>query len=601
MIRGRYLLVAVVLFIVCETVSAAPPVDESRTTEGDSVEADLPAPTRLPSLVITEEDIRRSGAVVLGEILNWLPGLEVLDRGYLGSGKTASLEGFPADHLLVLIDGEVVNDIYGGSFDLNMIPLSAVEKVEFTRRASLLDRDTRAPGGAIHIQTKKHDGGSAFTRLALGGGSFDTNYQEGLFRRGLFDQQVGLSIAFDRVSTDGFEMEEDYKAFQYLFRVDEFRWDWIDLSFSASGTKSSGESTESEDTTSTDVEKEFRHLNVRAAFNANGSLPLEVSAYFTKNREDSLVRVNSAATSKRRGDRKGIRFTGLLRHVRGWVIEFGAGEDFNSLNGDEENRTFSLFTGATCEVEQWPMVEFMARWEREGSRYSEWSGGMTSSYSLNRMISIFASIIDSRHLPLFAERLNTGWPDPPRKERVVDGGFTVETPNFQGSVTGFRRWSQPVGPDADSSPGSDSQSEYRLGVSGVRIEMGTELGRHLDFTAGYQGARADDVPSGIVGLPVPKHHITGRIELKGNLKNDKIGLACNLSANLVKGRSQAVPANSSGDDDYGYVDLNARFRLVDVTFFYTIRNGFDADFEVVEGFPMPGRVSRFGFRWDFFD
>jgi outer membrane cobalamin receptor len=153
----------------------------------------------------------------------------------------------------------------------------------------------------------------------------------------------------------------------------------------------------------------------------------------------------------------------------------------------------------------------------------------------------------------------------------------------------------------DIGPVSGSQSEYRLGVSGVRIVMGTKLGRHLDFTAGYQGARVDDVPSETIGLPVPKHHITGRIELKGNLKNDKIGLSCNLSANLVKGRSQAVPVNSSGDDDYGYVDLNARFRLIDVTFFYTIRNGFDADFEVVEGFPMPGRVSRFGFRWDFID
>ncbi len=601
MIRGRHLLAAVVLFVLCGTLSAAPSVDESAITEDDSVETTQPPSTHFPSIVITEDDILRSGAVVLGEVLNGFPGLEVLDRGYLGSGKALSLEGFPSGHLLVLIDGEVMNDVSDGSFDLNMVPLSAVEKVEFTRRASLLDRDTRAPGGAIHIHTKRYDGGAAFTRLALAGGSFDTNYQEGLLRRGLFGEQVGLSIAFDRVSTSGFEMEEDHKAFQYLFRVDELRSGWIDFSFSASGTKSSGKSNDREDNTSRDTETEFRHLNIRAAFNADGSLPLEVSGYFTNNKEDSLVQENSAATTKRRGDRKGVRFTGLLRQIRGLAVTFGGGEDFNAFSGAEDIRKISLFTGATFDVERWPLVEFMGRWEREGSRFSEWSGGLTSSYSLVGGTSIFASIIDSRHLPSFVERVKTERNGGLRKERLLEAGLSVENDNIRGSMTVFRRWSDPVVLDAGSISGSGSSTDDRLGVSGIRMEMRAGLGRHLNFSAGYQGAGVDNAPSGITGLPVPKHHLTARIELKGNLKDGKIGLSCNLSGNIVRGRNQAVPEISAGEDDYGFADLNARIRFVDVTFFYTIRNAFDADFEVVEGFPMPGRVERFGFRWDFFD
>jgi len=69
----------------------------------------------------------------------------------------------------------------------------------------------------------------------------------------------------------------------------------------------------------------------------------------------------------------------------------------------------------------------------------------------------------------------------------------------------------------------------------------------------------------------------------------------------VRGRNRSLTGSFPGDDNYSYADMNTRFRIVDVTFFYTVRNVFDLDYEIVGGFPMPGRVSRFGFRWDFYD
>jgi iron complex outermembrane recepter protein len=108
--------------------------------------------------VITQEDIRRSGAVNLPEVLRMAPGIEVLRAG---PGTFAvSCRGFLgkyANKLLVMIDGRsIYSPTYSGVFwSYNDIPLENIERIEVIRGPGATLWGANAVNGVINIITKK--------------------------------------------------------------------------------------------------------------------------------------------------------------------------------------------------------------------------------------------------------------------------------------------------------------------------------------------------------------------------------------------------------------------------------------------------------------
>ena len=92
--------------------------------------------------VITQEDIRRSGATNIPDLLRMVPGMDVGEIN--GSTWAVSARGFNAqfsNKLLVMIDGRVVyTPNFGGVFwDTADCPLEDIERIEVIR----------GPGGSI--------------------------------------------------------------------------------------------------------------------------------------------------------------------------------------------------------------------------------------------------------------------------------------------------------------------------------------------------------------------------------------------------------------------------------------------------------------------
>ena len=108
--------------------------------------------------VITAEDIRRSGATVLPEVLRLVPGLHV---ARVDSTKWAiSARGFAhrlSNKMLVLIDGRsIYNNIYGGVFwDQHDLPLEEVERIEVVRGPGATSWGANAVNGVINVITRK--------------------------------------------------------------------------------------------------------------------------------------------------------------------------------------------------------------------------------------------------------------------------------------------------------------------------------------------------------------------------------------------------------------------------------------------------------------
>ena len=137
------------------------------------------AETPSPVQVITREDIVRSGAASVMEVMQRLPAnnaftLDENDPGRTHGSGGVSLRGFGARATLVLINGRRVApfgfaEAYGaGTFvDLNQIPVSAVERVEVLLDGASAVYGSDALAGVINIILRRDYRGA---EVAAGGG-----------------------------------------------------------------------------------------------------------------------------------------------------------------------------------------------------------------------------------------------------------------------------------------------------------------------------------------------------------------------------------------------------------------------------------------------
>jgi iron complex outermembrane receptor protein len=107
--------------------------------------------------VISQEDIRRSGALNIPDLLRMVPGLDVAQ---IDAGKWAvSARGFNgqySDLLLVMVDGRAVyNPIFAGVFwDSQNVALENIERIEVIRGPGAAVWGSNAVNGVINIITK---------------------------------------------------------------------------------------------------------------------------------------------------------------------------------------------------------------------------------------------------------------------------------------------------------------------------------------------------------------------------------------------------------------------------------------------------------------
>jgi outer membrane receptor for ferrienterochelin and colicins len=113
--------------------------------------------------VITREDIARSGAGNLADLLEQQAGIQ-LQRGVRGSN--ALLQGMSPDHVLVLIDGQRVAGRVDGAVDLSRLPTGGVEQVEVIRGPASTLYGADAMGGVINIITAQPPRGPALSSSA---------------------------------------------------------------------------------------------------------------------------------------------------------------------------------------------------------------------------------------------------------------------------------------------------------------------------------------------------------------------------------------------------------------------------------------------------
>ncbi len=163
--------------------------------------------------VITEEEVQNTNADNVGELLDDVSGVNIRDNGGAGL-KTIHIRGSASSQVLVLMDGQPINNVQNGDTDLGQLPLSNVKKIEVLKGPASAIYGANALGGVVNIITKDiHKEANAEFKVAYG--SYNTsdvklNYSA---REG----KTGLIFTLNKKASDGFrEIPADNSAFDQM-------------------------------------------------------------------------------------------------------------------------------------------------------------------------------------------------------------------------------------------------------------------------------------------------------------------------------------------------------------------------------------------------
>ena len=128
------------------------------------------ADSLFPVQVIERDEIERSQARSLPDLLRGRAGIDVGNQGGNGKISTLFLRGTESDQVLVLVDGVRIGSATAGLVSFQDIPVEQIDRIEIVRgpRSSLYGSE--AVGGVIQVFTR-HDQGAFAPRFRIGIGS----------------------------------------------------------------------------------------------------------------------------------------------------------------------------------------------------------------------------------------------------------------------------------------------------------------------------------------------------------------------------------------------------------------------------------------------
>lgn len=182
-----------------------------------------------PVTVITRDEIERSQASSVPELLARTPGIQIKSNGGSGSVTSAFVRGTASAQTLVLIDGLRVNSATGGTAELQYLDPDQIERIEVVRGAGASLYGADAVGGIIQIFTRQGFG-KPHISLKAGVGNMGTS-DFGINTGGEFGA-TRFNIGAKLYETDGYDFtNDDYSSNTGLNKDDD---GYRNKSFSAS-------------------------------------------------------------------------------------------------------------------------------------------------------------------------------------------------------------------------------------------------------------------------------------------------------------------------------------------------------------------------------
>lgn len=153
--------------------------------------------------VISKEELKRRNIRTVDDAFSELAGIFVKrTKGLMDTGDFVAMRGFnDNEYMLVLLDGQPLNDGYAGTLRWAVLPVDNIERIEIIRGAASALYGGNAVGGVVNIITNTPK--SLEMKSAAGYGTHDTRrYRASVGNR--FAEKVSIGIGFEKEATDGY-------------------------------------------------------------------------------------------------------------------------------------------------------------------------------------------------------------------------------------------------------------------------------------------------------------------------------------------------------------------------------------------------------------
>ncbi len=165
--------------------------------------AQLADETLAPVIVITREEIERTQANDVADLLRNYAGLDIARNGGPGQATSLFMRGTDSNHTLVMIDGVKINPGTIGGAALQNISPSIIQRIEIVKGPRSALYGSEAIGGVINIITRSKASGTRASAAYTSGTYNTSNYRFSIDTR---DAESGFrsGISTSYFDTNGF-------------------------------------------------------------------------------------------------------------------------------------------------------------------------------------------------------------------------------------------------------------------------------------------------------------------------------------------------------------------------------------------------------------
>lgn len=555
--------------------------------------------------VITRDEIERSGAESLVELLQTRANVEIRATGGAGQPAGVFMRGANTSHTLVLVDGLRFGSSTLGTTALENIPLALIERIEIVKGpfSSLYGSD--AIGGVIQIFTR----GSATPMLYanVGGGSLNTRD----VATGFSASEGGTSASFNAGYREINARSATNQAATFLFNPDRDPYRNEHGNFQLAHTFSNGETLsvsafQSRGKTRFDSGPDSDDLNRQTLSgyqltSSNEFTPGWQSRLTIGRGTDSLA-IEGAYPSQFETRQDQLTWINEFRNPRGHMI---AGVDLRNENVSgsvpyeiSHRETRSLFAGYLERIDT-QQLEFSLRRDEENQFGTRNTGSVSYGFNLSPALLAYARSGRAFRAPSFNDLYYPSDPlfgpssNPnlkPERSQSAEAGVRFSTTALSASVVGF---DQKIDDLITFVFGQGPQNIRRARIRGLEAGVDAKwLG--LDVRAALTHQRPRDEDTGKL--------LRSRAQSFGSISVAKTWGAWQVSTTVAGNGARFDSGDEvAGSRMGGYGVLNAQLRYaLDKRWSIALSgsNLADKKYELAQGYNTPGRLLFLNVRFE---
>jgi outer membrane cobalamin receptor len=154
----------------------------------------------------------------LGDLLWEIPGVFIRDLGSAGQPSQLTLGGLGWHETAVFVDGRIMNEALTGTMNLNLLPLEAIQRIEYQTGARAFLYGLNSTDGALNIITQNFNTNRPYSRIRYSEDGYGFTSLDGIFSQN-FTRRFNLATGFQHQSLDGRFPNSNYDGWNVRLKL----------------------------------------------------------------------------------------------------------------------------------------------------------------------------------------------------------------------------------------------------------------------------------------------------------------------------------------------------------------------------------------------